>query len=302
MSENRIKSALFLDGWNYESGNKDHLRRNATSIIAKEFDISMKDKIFCPICSTPLTRKPLVEDFFTNGREAFFSHLPSYREVDCRLRVPKPEGQLYETEEEAREAIENKQLAIIHKFKSEPPVENDSESEEYDQTAVEDEDGPVSAIPITRHTGETLNLPTKITTVAGICRKFDENYYKYFYMPNSNVAILLNELLHNVEDVIEEDDEPKLYFGVIRSSHVAGAGSDSNVRMTRLVSNPAIKDFYLKDLNGVQKKHGINDNSAGRIVLFWGRITVNGIGLCVENLEWGEYGLLPEKYNSILLN
>lgn len=72
MSENRIKSALFLDGWNYESGNKDHLRRNATSIIAKEFDISMKDKIFCPICSTPLTRKPLVEDFFTNGREAFF--------------------------------------------------------------------------------------------------------------------------------------------------------------------------------------------------------------------------------------
>ena len=200
--------------------------------------------------------------------EKLFSHLPSYREVDCRLRVPKPEGQLYETEEEAREAIENKQLAIIHKFKSEPPVENDSESEEYDQTAVEDEDGPVSAIPIARHTGETLNLPTKITTVAGICRKFDENYYKYFYMPNSNVAILLNELLHNVEDVIEEDDEPKLYFGVIRSSHVAGAGSDSNVRMTRLVSNPAIKDFYLKDLNGVQKKHGINDNSAGRIVLF----------------------------------
>ncbi|WP_151689808.1 hypothetical protein, partial [Acinetobacter nosocomialis] len=287
MSENRIKSALFLDGWNYESGNKDNLRRNATSIIAKEFDISMKDKIFCPICSTPLTRKPLVEDFFTNGREAFFSHLPSYREVDCRLRVPKPEGQLYETEEEAKEAIENKQLAIIHKFKSEPPVENESESEEYDQTAVEDEDGPVSAIPIARHTGETLNLPTKITTVAGICRKFDENYYKYFYMPNSNVAILLNELLHNVEDVIEEEDEPKLYFGVIRSSHVAGAGSDSNVRMTRLVSNPAIKDFYLKDLNGIQKKHGINDNSTGRIVLFWGKITVNGIGLCVENLEWG---------------
>lgn len=73
MSENRIKSALFLDGWNYESGNKDHLRRNATSIIAKEFDISMKDKIFCPICSTPLTRKPLVEDFLQMVEKLFFT-------------------------------------------------------------------------------------------------------------------------------------------------------------------------------------------------------------------------------------
>lgn len=302
MSDNRIKSALFLDNWDYETGNKDALRRNAISIIAKEFDISMKNKIFCPICSTPLTRKPLVEDFFTNGREAFFSHLPSYREVDCKLRVPKPEGQLYETEEEAREAIENKQLAIIHRFKSDAPVEQDATAEEYDQTAVEDEDGPVSAIPISRHTGEILNLPTKISTVAGICRKFNENYYKYFYLPNSNIAILLNELLHNIEDVIHEDDEPKLYYGIIRSSFVAGQGTENNVRMTRLVSNHAIKDFYLKDLNGIQKKHGINDNSEGRIVIFWGKITASGIGLCVENLTWGEYGLLPEKYNSILLN
>lgn len=37
--------------------------------------------------------------------EKLFSHLPSYREVDCRLRVPKPEGQLYETEEEARKQL-----------------------------------------------------------------------------------------------------------------------------------------------------------------------------------------------------
>ena len=302
MSDNRIKSALFLDNWDYEAGNKDTLRRNAMSIIAKEFDISMKNKIFCPICSTPLTRKPLVEDFFTNGREAFFSHLPSYREVDCKLRVPKPEGQLYETEEEAREAIENKQLAIIHRFKSDAPEQYDQTAEEYDQTAVEDEDGPVSVIPIARHTGEILNLPTKISTVAGICRKFNENYYKYFYLPNSNVALLLNELLHNIEDVVDEDDEPKLYYGVIRSSFVAGQGTENNVRMTRLVSNPAIKDFYLKDLNGIQKKHGIHDNSEGRIVIFWGKITANGIGLCVQNLTWGEYGLLPEKYNSMLLN
>lgn len=138
-----------------------------------------------------------------------------------------------------------------------------------------------------------LALPTKISTVAGICRKFNENYYKYFYLPNSNVAVLLNELLQNIED---EDDEPKLYYGVIRNSFVAGQGTDSNVRMTRLVSNPAIKD-----LNGIQKKHGINDNSEGRVVIFWGKITTNGIGLCVENLTWGEYGLLPEKYNSILI-
>ncbi len=302
MADNKIKFALYLNGWTFDGGDKVNLLQNSVKIIATEFDPSMKGSIFCPICFTPLSRKPLSGDYFSNGRKASFSHLPSYSNVECKLRTPKAEGKLYENEEEAKQAIENKELAIINGFKSDPPVMHDAQAGEYDVTAIEDEDGPVTTIPISRHNGEAFDLPSKISTVAGICKKFDENFYKYFYLPNSNVAIPLNELLHSVEDVTEEDEELKLYYGIIRDSYVGGKGGDSNIRMTRLVSNPEIHDFYLKDTNLAQRRHGIDDNSKGRIVLFWGKITTNGRGLCVEHLKWGEYGLLPEKYNSILID
>lgn len=302
MADNKIKVALYLNGWTFDGGDKANLSQNSVKIVATEFDPSMKGSIFCPICFTPLSRKPLSGDYFSNGRKASFSHLPSYSKVECKLRTPKAEGKLYENEEEAKQAIENKELAIINSFKSDPPVIHDAQAGEYDVTAIEDEDGPVTTVPISRHNGEAFDLPSKISTVAGICKKFNENFYKYFYLPNSNVAIQLNELLHSVEDVTEEDEEPKLYYGIIRNSFVGGKGEDHNIRMTRLVSNPEIPDFYLKDTNLAQRRHGIGDNSEGRIVLFWGKITGNGIGLCVEHLKWGEYGLLPEKYNSILID
>lgn len=303
MAENTIKFALYLESWNYATGDQEYLKKQASRKMASEFDISMKDQIFCPQCCTPLSRKPLNKDTFTNGRKAFFAHLPSYKEINCDLRAPEVQGKKYNSEEEAKKAIDNESLAIIWGFKSEQPPQKENVEEEYDQTAIEDEDGPVSDIPISRHRGETFKLPTKITTVAGICRNFDKNFYKYFYLPDSNIALPLNRILHNVEDITGEDDKPKLYYGLIRVSKAQGKGLDSNMRFTFLkFSHPNYKDFNLKDVNSIQKRHGISDNSEDRIVIFWGGITESGIGLCVKNLKWGEYGLLPKKYNSILID
>ncbi|RSC95523.1 hypothetical protein [Pandoraea apista] len=61
-------------------------------------------------------------------------------------------------------------------------------------------------------------------------------------------------------------------------------------------------DFNIKIQAAKQEEKGINDNSAGRIVLFWGKITESGIGLAVKGLGWGEFSLLPEKYNKLLFN
>lgn len=302
MAKNTIKLALYLESWDYATGDQDYLVKQASRKMASEFDISMKDKIFCPECYTPLSRKPLNKDTFTDGKKAFFAHLPSYKKVYCGLRTPEVQGKKYNSEEEAKKAIDNGSLAIVWGFKSEQPLQKEN-AEEYDQTAIEDENGPVTDIPISRHRGETFKLPTKITTVAGICRNFDKNYYKYFFMPDSNIALPLNRILHNIEAVTAVDETPRLYYGLIQSSGALGKKLDNNIRMTWLkFSAPDYKDFTLKDLNGIQKKHGINDESKGRIVIFWGKITENGIGLCVENLKWGEYGLLPQKYNSILID
>lgn len=298
---NNIKTALYLKGWDYDSQDKGILKKQARTILVTEFDISMKGHIFCPICMTPISRTPLEKDVTSNGRKATFKHLSRYQEVPCSLRTKRAEGLSYKTEEEAREAIDNKDLTIISGFLKETPSTDSLVDNVYDQTAIEDEDGPTTEVAISRHRGESFNLPSKVTTVAGICRNFNENYYRYYLMPTFNQPLQLCSFLHNVRSIKEVDPVPKLYWGIIKSSESRG-NHDMSIRMTWMQCNGRIKDFCLKDHDVLQKKHGINDDSEGRIVLFWGRIVESGIGLAVKDLAWGEYALLPEKYNNILLS
>jgi hypothetical protein len=62
--------------------------------------------------------------------------------------------------------------------------------------------------------------------------------------------------------------------------------------MTELRCHKNIKDFYLKAIDSEQTEKGIGDQSKERIVLFWGKITWSGIGLCIERPKWGEYVLV----------
>lgn len=298
---NKIKYALYLEGWGYEGGDRQELSSKARKIIPNEFIASMNGKIYCPGCFTNLSKSPKDKQTFSNGRKACFIHLPTYCRIECDLRTPKPEGMLYPTEELAKQAISDGQLAIIHSFRSTLPELGAGRSEPYSQSMVEDISGPISEIPISRHKGENFKLPSKISTVAGICRKFDENLYKYYVFPGKKVAKRLTSALINVADVEDIDDEPKLYYGEIISSYNAGnTPKPTNLRMTRLSCHKKIKDYYLKAVESEQSEKGICDASIGRIVLFWGKITWNGIGLCVERPKWGEYALLPEKYNALL--
>ena len=70
--------------------------------------------------------------------------------------------------------------------------------------------------------------------------------------------------------------------------------------MTRLAHNASIADFTFKLKDSLQQDKGMSDHSTGRYVLFWGRIVVNGMGLGVEKLSWGEFALLPEQYAGLL--
>ncbi|MDM1546156.1 hypothetical protein HX037_09775 [Ignatzschineria indica] len=298
---NNIKTALYLRDWDYDSQDKRALKQHARTILVTEFDISMKGHIFCPVCTTPISRTPLEKDVTSNGRKATFKHLSRYQDIPCALRTKRAEGLSYKTEEEAREAIDNKDLTIISGFSKEAPSTDTLVDNMYDQTAIEDEDGPTTEVAISRHRGERFNLPSKITTVAGICRNFNENYYRYYFMPTFNQPLQLCNFLKDIRDVQGVDDIPKLYWGIIKGSASMGE-RDTSIRMTELQCHQWVKDFNLKNPDGCQKRHGINDHSQGRIVLFWGKIVKSGIGLAVEELTWGEYALLPEKYNSILLS
>lgn len=277
------------------------LLNNARKVLPSDFQIGMLGSLFCPGCKTKLSRSPKDKPNFVNARKACFVHLPSYSHIECDLRTPKPEGMRYPTEELAMQAISNDQLAIINSFMTAPPERLIAADAPYDQSAIEDINGPISEIPISRHKGESFKLPSKVTTVAGICRGFDANLYKYYVLPGEVVASRLISVLNNVAEIEETDETPRLYWGEIISSHNAGINpKPTNLRMTRLRCSRNVQDFYLKAVSSDQTEKGIGDDSKGRIVLFWGKITWNGIGLCVERPGWGEYCLLPKKYEALL--
>jgi hypothetical protein len=296
----KIKYALHLHGWTFENGDKSALRANGKEVIPTDYETSMRNKIFCPTCCTNLQRVPHEKPYFSNGREAYFGHMQRYDHVPCVLRSKKPEGKRYDSYEEAKKAIEAEDLVIVDGFLSERPEMPESPAGEYDKTPVEDPEGPLVETPISRHKGETFPLPSKVKTVRGICRNFDANLKKYYVFKGMTFAVRLDGLLHDIQDITDEDAIPKLYYGRIRSSFAMGKKRDHNMRMTRLVCNSAVQDFTLKTTEGISRDRGLTDDSSGRIVLVFGKVTVSGMGLSIENVGWGGFDLLPMKYEVYL--
>lgn len=292
----RIKFAYFHSSWDRESDSVQVLKSQGRRVLPHEFTSDMDGFIFCPECHTPISRRPKNKEKMRNGRNASFVHLPSFRHIGCNLRVNKSTGKRFETEEEAKKAIADEQLAIISGFIIDRPEIKEVKKGKFEHSFIEDIDGEVSDVPISRHTGESFKLPSKITTVSGLCRNFDDNYYKYFVFPGDTNARRLDSILIDINLVNEICDTPKLYFGRIQSS--SSGPWDHSIRMTKISwrKTGEYLDFYFKQNNKDSKDHGINDNSRGRIILMYGKVERNGLGLCLSNVGWGEFSLLPEKY------
>lgn len=299
-SVSRIKFAYFHRTWDAKQSPWTDLLKSAKSVAPQDYSSDMRGRLYCPGCRQPLARTPEAKAVFSNGRKACFSHFPTSQPIPCELRSTKPEGMLFTTEEEAKQAIASNELVVISAFLNEPAVPI-VPAGPYDQTPVEDVAGPLSDLPISRHSGQTFRLPSKLSTIEALCRRFDANLYRYFVFPGSKSAVRLIDALRDVRTVVEHTESEALYFGLIIDSFVAGqVARPTHLRMTKLACNGAVKDFYVKVVDRVQTQKGISNDSMGRYVLFWGKIGINGIGLCAERLAWGEFALLPQKYEDFL--
>ena len=188
-SNRKIKFSYQLDNWDYETGDRAYLKANARKLIPSEYIPEMDGSLYCPACFTNLNRIPKEKEHFTNGRDAYFAHMTKFKDTKCDLKSIKPEGKKFNNWEEAKQAIDDENLVIISSFlKSKPEPKEDSPAV-YDETPVEDQDGPETEVAIGRHNGESFTLPSKIKTIAGLCRNFDENLYIYFHLPGKNNAI-----------------------------------------------------------------------------------------------------------------
>ncbi|WP_241751819.1 hypothetical protein [Xanthomonas translucens] len=296
----RIKFAYYDAGWAVDAGDQSLLRARAQSVVAVDVTEEMDGHLFCPECCTSVSKSPKLRQRFRNNRKACFVHWPSYKDVPCGLRSTKSVGMRFDSEETAAQALDSEELVLINKFMRNQPEQPDGGGV-YQQTPVEDEAGPLSDVPISRHRGETFRLPTRISSIQMLCRRFDINLHRYYQLPGHPHPQPLYELLHPVTGIEGERDEPRLYFGKIEGSFVNSNNPQPyHLRMTRLSSGPRIIDFYLKQNNAEQESKGIGRDMIGRYVLFWAAITANGIGYCAEHLGWGEYALLPDRYTRIL--
>ncbi|WFC40803.1 hypothetical protein [Pseudoxanthomonas sp. SE1] len=206
----------------------------------------------------------------------------------------------FDTEEAAAEALDREDLVLINQFMRDHPTSPESVGM-YQQTPVEDIAGPVSEVPIARHRGQTFRLPTRISSIQMLCRRLDTNLHRYFILPGHTNPQPLYDLLHPVTSISDVDEVPKLYFGKIQRSFIPSPNPQPyHLRMTRLYSGPDIADFFLKQNHVEQESRGIDESKIDHYVIFWSRITPNGIGLCAEHLGWGEYALVPERYTRLL--
>ncbi|EMJ4840977.1 TPA: hypothetical protein OT801_003947 [Morganella morganii] len=296
----RIKYVYYLNSWDF-GDDINVLISSAEIVTPEEYRPEMESNIYCPKCYTPLVKVPKNRPQTTDGKQAYFSHKKSYLHIECKLRSLKGQEKYFDSEELARQAIENGNLVIIQNFLERKPQIHTVTNEEFGQIYVEDTDGNDVAVQIGRHNGEIFSLPSNITTVAGLCRNFDKNYYKYYLLPNERNPERLDRLLTDIKTVSDINDIPKLYYAKIISS--SSYSADTSIRMTRLDwgRNGSYSDFYFKQRNGDCRDRGLTDRTPrGQYILMYGKVTTNGTGLCIEALNWGEFALLPEKYNKIL--
>tara|TARA_R110001583_G_scaffold71007_1_gene200374 strand:+ start:4209 stop:5177 length:969 start_codon:yes stop_codon:yes gene_type:complete len=297
---NQIKFALYLNNWDFERSDKKTLKNDAVGVTTTEYTPDMKDHIFCPECSVNLFRSPEETDYDSNGRKAFFAHSRKYQPY-CSLRVKRAKGKRYDSEELAKKAIDDEELIVVKGFMKDKPIPLDNDNpREYQAGPVEDKDGDLADVPIGRHNGESFSLPSRITTVRGLCRNFNKNIYKYFHLPGRRNAIQLKDLLVDVRSVKGVDDEPKLYYAKVSRSWNCGP-TPQNIRQTMFdFPRGEYVDFCLKARDGASVEHGIDDHSNGKIVIMFGIVTESGIGLSIENVGWGEFAVLPTKYAELL--
>lgn len=298
----RIAHALYKDGWNFEGGIRASLLKGAKRIKPDEYEVGMKGSLFCPMCFTNLNRVPHDREHTTSSMEAHFRHLPKYKGIPCDLRSTKAEGKKYTSSESVKQAIDNEELVIVSGFMKDKPEQRvPGEPKPFDDAQIEDVEGPEADVPLGVHDGESFKVPSKITSLRGICRNFDKNYYRYYFFPGYQHAIALTSLIHDARNVKDEDTKPKLYVVKLKNSnHFGNPPGDNNIRMTFIEKSTEVKDFCIKTPHWLQHEHGIGDGTEGRYALIYGKATENGIGLCFEDLGWGELALIPEKYNYLI--
>lgn len=306
MAVRRIKYAYYDPAWDNTTMSLAALTR--TEVGPLEYTSEMRGHLHCPSCYESLIRVPKDPSIsvMAHNREALFRHLPDtdHTAPQCLLRSGIMVGKKYNSEAEALQAIEDEDIIIISGFMQERANNNARDpaggEDEQVETDYESEDGPAMDVPISRHEGQTFNVPSKITSVMSLCSNFRRNFYRdiHILVDGEVKHYVLSECLTDAADIAEENDTPNFYFGEIVSFRRFDHTSHVFLRHPRLAGNV---DFRISASNEDLDARGITAaNAQRRILVFFGKIESVGAGYWSQNKKWGEIALLPEKYEDFL--
>ena len=296
MSESRkIPMACFSNAFSFGES-KETLLETSEYIAPDEYAKEMKGFLFCSQCTVPLDRVPIEKNITSSGKEAHFKHHRGYAEIPCIFRSPPNKKVLYNSEETVRQAINNGELNIISSWKNSPPEEKDVQISGINNVnALVDESfsGENVDLPLGRHNGEKFNVPSKVTTVQSICTELPDKLNKYFYFPKSSNPVMLLDALVDIRNYIDDwRGSSYLYYGKI----VSFCSLDYR-NLIKLGGNGKIVEIYTDKKFDVGRR--ISNLSIGRWMLVYGSLTKHTPPRIMTPV-WGEYCLLPPKYESII--
>ncbi|EKO3483264.1 hypothetical protein M0358_003377 [Vibrio fluvialis] len=301
--KHRIVYAFYSENWFYGKGDLEKLKSCAEEVLPEAYKVEMKDKLFCPLCGTPLIRIPSNFEVTADNNTPHFRHgrTKKYPESrTCVWRVKKPVGLRYKNEEEVSKAIENKELIVVSGWAKEPPSNNSVNPDEtqpvFVKDFIEDPNGETTEIPIGRHKGKTFNAPSHISTVMALTRNFPDNLRKGFFFPNSQYAMLLSDQLYpSVKLDSKLPSKETLFFGKI-----SNYGRLTFRNFIEINTGKYILKIYTYPEYDERKK--IDFTSIGRYILFSATLNweVNNSIIQCKNLDWGAYSLLPREYDEYL--
>lgn len=296
MENHRIPFAYYNRDFSHGSDTLAGLKVGAEYVTPEEYDSYMDNNIYCPSCMVPLLRVPEDYDVTTSNMTAHFRHKRGFSQIPCDLRTDTPKGKKYEGEESIRQAIEDGELAIISGWAKNPPeIREAGPDREFERGQIFDEEGEEVGIPRGRHDGETFKVPSIISSVYSLCRNFPENLARYYYFPNSQSPVLLQDaLVAAIKATTENIDAPYLYYGVVRNVIAL------RYRNIIKIDNEEFGRINLFTHKEHDEKRNISKSVIGRTLLFHGHIEIVGGQPRIMIEEWGQYALLPSPYERIL--
>ncbi|MCD9491507.1 hypothetical protein GLP30_11220 [Photobacterium phosphoreum] len=296
MGSYSITYAIYNKYWKYGIDER-LLKVGGKEVPPENYELYMYGHIFCPKCSTPLSRSPAKKNLTKNTKSAHYKHLPSYKDIPCPYHTVKQDGKNFINEELASETEEDIQFKNVKEWAKQPP-------DKYMQSDIKvtykgvnhDPLGEKTEIPISRYTGNKVKRGSNIETVQYICWNLDSLLNTGFTLPGKPIALPLKDLLYSTKLIKRNMGESsQLFYGKI-----IGFRKQTFKNRTKIQCCKG-KILYLYTTDEWDERRGYGYSCIGKYVMFFGCVKWGEDRKPYVMLDaWGIYAVIPKKHKDQL--